>query len=79
MFFGATSFAEAPFSDIGILNADVAVTGSGVNVNTGTVSPPQLAFKVSGNRLNTDTGTVSLSISEQFFLQVVELILPLVT
>ena len=38
MFFGATSFAAAPFSDIGIANALVDVTGSQVNTSIGRFS-----------------------------------------
>ena len=56
MFFGATSFAEAPFSDIGIANALVDVTGSQVNTSVGNVTIVGDALILpNGNQYNLST------------------------
>ena len=38
MFFGATTFAAAPFAGVGIVNITVQPTGNQINLATGTVS-----------------------------------------
>ena len=61
MFFGATSFAAAPFSDIGIANALVDVTGSQVNTSVGNVVIVGNALVLpNGNQYNLSTGTVTV-------------------
>ena len=62
MFFGATSFAAAPFADQGFNpNAFVDVTGSRINESTGTVSLVGKAnFAVTGSRVNFSIGNTSV-------------------
>ena len=61
MFFGSTTFASAPFSDIGIANALVDVTGSQVNTSIGNVTIVGNALVLpNGNRYNLSTGTVTI-------------------
>jgi hypothetical protein len=61
MFFGSTTFASAPFSDIGIANALVDVTGSQVNTSVGNVTIVGDALILpNGNQYNLSTGTVTV-------------------
>ena len=61
MFFGTTTFSQAPFSDIGIADANVAVTGSRVNVSIGNITVVGKALVLpNGNRYNLTTGTVTV-------------------
>ena len=62
MYFGATPFAAAPFSDVGFNpNAFVNVLGSRINVNIGnsTISG-DANFSVTGKRVNISTGNVTI-------------------
>ena len=62
MYFGATSFSAAAFSDVGFNpNAFVNVLGSRINVNIGnsTISG-DANFSVTGKRVNISTGNVTI-------------------
>ena len=61
MFFGTTTFSTAPFSDIGIANALVDVTGSRINTSIGNVVVVGNSLVLpNGNRYNLSTGTVTV-------------------
>ena len=62
MYFGATPFSAAAFSDVGFNpNAFVGLQGVQLNVNIGnsTISG-DANFSVTGNRVNISTGNVSI-------------------
>ena len=62
MYFGATAFSAAPFSDVGFNpNAYVNVTGQRLNVNIGNITiTGQSILSVTGNRVNLSTGNVTI-------------------
>ena len=62
MYFGATPFAAAPFSDVGFNpNAFVNVLGSRINVNIGNSTiVGQANVSVTGKRVNISTGNVTI-------------------
>ena len=66
MYFGATPFAAAPFSDVGFSpNAYVNVVGSRINESTGN---PTLIGKAlvlpTGNRLNFTIGNIEIAVNQ---------------
>ena len=66
MYFGATPFASAAFSDVGFNpNAFVNVLGSRINESTGnpTIIGKALVLPT-GNRLNTTIGNVEININQ---------------
>ena len=61
MYFGGSSFAAAPFGSSGGISIRAAVTGSRVNLNTGSpVIIGKVVVTLSGNRINLATGTVDV-------------------
>ena len=61
MFFGATTFSQTTFADIGIANALVNVSGSRVNTSIGNVVVVGNSLVLpNGNRYNLSTGTVTV-------------------
>ena len=61
MFFGATTFAAAPFADVGIVNITVQPTGNQINAAIGNVQVDlNTPVNVTGNQINLATGTVSV-------------------
>ena len=61
MFFGATTFSQATFADIGIANALVNVSGSRVNTSIGNVVVVGNSLVLpNGNRYNLSTGAVTV-------------------
>ena len=62
MFFGATTFSQAAFSDIGSGNALVDVTGSRVNTSIGNVVVVGNSLVLpNGNRYNLSTVTLPIA------------------
>ena len=66
MYFGATPFASAAFSDVGFNpNAFVNVLGSRINESTGTVTTLGKALVLpTGNRLNFTVGNIEILINQ---------------
>ena len=66
MYFGGSSFAAAPFGSSGGISIRAAVTGSRVNLNSGS---PTIIGKVvvtlSGNRINAVIGNVVTRVDQQ--------------
>ena len=66
MYFGGSSFAAAPFGSSGGISIRAAVTGSRVNLNSGS---PTIIGKVvvtlSGNRINAAIGNVVTRVDQQ--------------
>ena len=66
MYFGGSSFAAAPFGSSGGISIRAAVTGSRVNLSTGS---PTIIGKVvvtlSGNRINATIGNVTTRIDKR--------------
>ena len=66
MYFGGSSFAAAPFGSSGGISIRAAVTGSRVNLNSGS---PTIIGKVvvtlSGNRINATIGNVVTRVDQQ--------------
>ena len=66
MYFGGSSFAAAPFGSSGGISIRAAVTGSRVNLSTGS---PTIIGKVvvtlSGNRINATIGNVVTRVDQQ--------------
>ena len=61
MFFGATTFAAAPFAGVGIVNITVQPTGNQINTTIGNVQVDlNTPVNVTGNQINLATGTVSV-------------------
>jgi hypothetical protein len=58
MFFGATSFAAAPFAGVGITNVVVNATGNRINVAIGNTNVGLITtVPVSGNQFNLASNT----------------------
>ena len=66
MYFGATSFAAAAFSDVGFNpNAFVNVLGSRINESTGTVTTLGNALVLpTGSRINTTIGNIEIRVNQ---------------
>ena len=63
MFFGATTFAQAPFSDVGsnVISPIVIVSGNQINVANGTIATiPDVKIVPTGFQINLATGSVSV-------------------
>ena len=61
MFFGATSFAAAPFAGVGITNVVVNATGNRLNLSIGNTSVGLITnVPVTGNQFNLATNTVDV-------------------
>ena len=61
MFFGATTFAAAPFAGVGIVNITVQPTGTQVNVAIGNTTIGLVTtVPVNGNQINLATSTVDV-------------------
>ena len=61
MFFGATTFAAAPFAGVGIVNIIVQPTGTQVNVAIGNTTIGLVTtVPVNGNQINLATDTVDV-------------------
>ena len=63
MFFGATTFAQAPFSDVGsnVISPVVIPVGSQLNVAIGNIGPiPDVLIVPTGVQLNVATSTPSV-------------------
>lgn len=63
MFFGSTTFAQAPFSDVGsnVISPIVIPTGSRLNVANGTIATiPAQKIGPTGFQINVATGSVSV-------------------
>ena len=61
MFFGATSFAAAPFAGVGITNVVVNATGNRLNLSIGNTSVSLVTtIAVTGNQLNLANNTVDV-------------------
>ena len=63
MFFGATTFAQAPFSDVGsnVISPIVIVSGNQINVANGTIATiPDQKIGATGFQINVATGSVSV-------------------
>lgn len=57
MFFGATSFAAAPFAGVGVINVTVQPTGNQINAAIGNVQVDLVTrVSVTGQRFNLATG-----------------------
>ena len=66
MYFGGASFAAAPFGATAGQSIRAVVTGSRVNLNTG--SPTiigKVVFTLSGNRINATIGNVTTQINRR--------------
>jgi hypothetical protein len=61
MFFGATSFAAAPFAGVGITNIVVNATGNQLNIAIGNTNVGLVTtVPVTGNKFNLATNTVNV-------------------
>ena len=61
MFFGATSFAAAPFAGVGITNIVVNATGTQINVAIGNTNVNLVTtVPVTGKQINLATNTVDV-------------------
>jgi len=61
MFFGATTFAAAPFAGVGIVNITVQPTGTQVNIAIGNTTIGLVTtVPVNGNQINLATNTVDV-------------------
>ena len=61
MFFGATSFAAAPFAGVGVVNITVQATGNRLNLSIGNTSVSLVTtIAVTGNQLNLANNTVDV-------------------
>ncbi len=66
MYFGGSSFAAAPFGSSGGISIRAAVTGSRVNLNTGSpVIIGKVVVTLSGNRINATIGNVTTRVDQQ--------------
>ena len=61
MFFGATTFAAAPFAGVVIVNITVQPTGNQINTAIGNVQVDlNTPVNVTGNQINLASGSVSV-------------------
>ena len=66
MYFGGSSFAAAPFGSSGGISIRAAVTGSRVNLNSGSpVIIGKVVVTLSGNRINATIGNVTTRVDQQ--------------
>ena len=61
MFFGATTFAAAPFAGVGIVNITVQPTGNQINIAVGNTNVGLVTtVPVTGKQINLATDTVDV-------------------
>lgn len=61
MFFGATTFAAAPFAGVGIVNITVQPTGNQINIAVGNTNVGLVTtVPVTGKQINLATNTVDV-------------------
>jgi len=63
MFFGTTTFAQAPFSDVGssIVSPIVILSGNGLNISIGSIATlPDQLIGVTGQQFSVATNPVSV-------------------
>jgi len=61
MFFGATSFAAAPFAGVGVINITVQPTGNQINVAVGNTNVGLVTtVPVTGKQINLATNTIDV-------------------
>jgi|TARA_R100001126_G_scaffold16485_1_gene7650 hypothetical protein len=63
MFFGTTTFAQAPFSDVGssIVSPIVILSGNGLNISIGNITTlPEQLIGVTGQQFSVATNPVSV-------------------
>jgi hypothetical protein len=61
MFFGATSFAAAPFAGVGVVNITVQATGNRFNIAIGNTTVDLVTrVVVNGNQINLANNTVNV-------------------
>ena len=66
MYFGGSSFAAAPFGSSGGVSIRASVSGSRVNLNTGSPSIiGKVVVTLSGNRINATIGNVVTRVDQQ--------------
>ena len=66
MYFGGSSFAAAPFGSSGGISIRAAVTGSRVNLNSGSpVIIGKAVVVISGSRINATIGNVTTRVDQQ--------------
>ncbi len=66
MYFGGSSFAAAPFGSSGGISIRASVSGSRVNLNTGSPSIiGKVVVTLSGNRINATIGNVTTRVDQQ--------------
>ena len=66
MYFGGSSFAAAPFGSSGGISIRASVSGSRVNLNTGSPSIiGKVVVTLSGNRINATIGNVVTRVDQQ--------------
>ena len=66
MYFGGSSFAAAPFGSSGGISIRAAVTGSRVNLSSGSpVIIGKVVVTLSGNRINATIGNVTTQINRR--------------
>ena len=61
MFFGATTFAAAPFAGVGIVNITVQPTGNQINISVGNTNVGLVTtVPVTGKQINLATNTIDV-------------------
>ena len=61
MFFGATSFAAAPFAGVGVINITVQPTGNRLNIAIGNTNVGLVTtVPVTGKQINLATNTIDV-------------------
>ena len=61
MFFGATSFAAAPFAGVGVVNITVQPTGNRINIAVGNTNVGLVTtVPVTGKQINLATNTIDV-------------------
>ena len=66
MYFGGSSFAAAPFGSSGGISIRASITGSRVNLNSGSpVIIGKVVVTLSGNRINATIGNVTTRVDQQ--------------
>lgn len=61
MFFGATTFAAAPFAGVGIVNITVQPTGNQINIAVGNTNVGLVTtVPVTGKQINLATNTIDV-------------------
>ena len=66
MYFGGSSFAAAPFGSSGGISIRAVVSGSRVNLSTGSpIIIGKVVVTLSGNRINATIGNVTTRVDQQ--------------